>query len=322
MSRMNPTDRIDLDFHTWLNRRERRLASHHQGGVPDYAFSLDWSLRQRLDSITPLRLLAEALNSGTVPVQRAMNQMSGVVVGPEQFPQVHAMGVACAERLGIGVPQLFVTQDPSPNAFTFATGHVDQIIVLTSGLLQTLNKAELFTVIGHECGHIHNRHVVYNTLWELLTNVVARKLLIAALSMMGPAGWLMSLVDALFQLGTTYVFGRWHRCAEITCDRAGLICAGDYAASLSLMGRIHMGAVGQIEGFNPDAYKRQTSNWEASLLRFQELFMSHPPGPKRTAAIESFASCEVLKAWRPEFVLRGPPLTRNALDREIEANLR
>lgn len=314
----DPTARLRLDFPAFVERRERLLSAHHSGGVPDYAFSLDHEIRRRLDRVVPLRMLAEALTAGTVPVQRALYQVKGVVVGPKQLPAVHAMGVRCAEKLGIGVPQLFIANDARPNAFTFATSHVDQMVVLTSGLIQALDEEELLNVIGHECGHIHNRHVIYNTVWELLTNGLARTLLHTALAAMGPAGWLISLIDAVFSAGSWYVFGKWHRCAEITCDRAGLICSGDVAAAKRVMGRIHMGDLGGMEGFSADAYRDQASGYQKSWLRFTELTMTHPPGPKRTQAIEGFGRCEVLGRWRPELALTEPVISREALDRQIE----
>lgn len=313
----DPTQRVSLDFDAWVKSRQTRIDAHMDGGVPDYAFALDWELRRRLDAIAPLRMLAEALTAGTVPVQRALHEIQGVAVGPRQFPRLHRMGVACAERLGIGVPQLFVVHDPSPNAFTFATGHVDQLIVLTSGLIDALDEDELLYVVGHESGHIHNRHIVYNTAWELLTNKVARRILVMAMRMLGPAGWLLSLFDFALTASSWYVFGRWHRCAEITCDRAGLICSGDLDAAMRVNGKLHLGAIGDLEGFDSDEYKRQARTWGKSWLRVLELTMSHPPGPKRTDAIERFARCDVYGAWRPEIDRSALDRTRLQVDDEI-----
>lgn len=314
----DPTAKLDLDFSRYVQARERKQAAHMAGGVPDYAFSLDWKIRRNLDRLAPLRALAQAINAGTVPVQQALFEVHGVAVGPKQFPELHAMGVDCAERLGIGVPRLFVLQDPTPNAFTFATGHVDQIVVVTGGLLDAMNWDEVRFVIGHECGHIHNRHVVYNTLWELLTNGVARPVLERVVNLMGPAGWFFKLLNAALTVSAWYALGRWHRCAEITCDRAGLICSGDVDAALSVNGKLHLGAAGELEGFNAEEYRKQAQTYNKSLVRLFELTMSHPPGPKRTEATELFSRCEVLAAWRPELDLEGPLHSREFVDAHIE----
>lgn len=314
----DPTARIPLDFERWVAGRERKQASHLVDGVPDYAFSLDLTIRRQLEAMGPLRAVASALNAGTVPIQRALHEVRGVAVSPRQLPQVHAMGVSCAERLGIGVPQIFIVQDPTLNGFTFATNDVDQLIVLTSGLVGALDPVELEFVIGHECGHIHNRHVVYNTLWELLTNVLARRILLGALATLGPAAWVAQLIAVAFTVSTTYVFGRWHRCAEITCDRAGLICCGDVDAAQRVNGRLHMGGLGHLDGFSNEEYRKQTQTYSKSWLRLMELLQSHPPGPKRAEALARYASSDVLAAWRPELRGAGPLVPQSEIDAEIE----
>lgn len=312
----DPTAGISIDFGRFVQGREADFAAHVVGGVPDYAFSLDWSIRRKLDMVAPLRKLAEAMTAGTVPVQRALFEANGVAVGPTQFPQVHDMGVRCAERLGIGVPQLFVIQEPRINAFTYATGTVDQIVVLTSGLIDAADPAELLTVIGHECGHIHNRHVVYNTLWEVLTNDIARGLLSSVLRRLARASVVGLLVEAAFSAAVSALFYRWHRCAELTCDRAGLICSGDVAAARRLPGKLSLGQVGDLEGFNADAYAKQLRSFSKSTLKLTELFLTHPLGPVRTQAIDAFLDCDVLHSWRPE--LRTPTQrTREEVDDQV-----
>ncbi|HND31657.1 MAG TPA: M48 family metallopeptidase [Myxococcota bacterium] len=314
----DPTLRVPVDFNVWMVQREARQHRHLIAGIPDYAFYLDLKIRRQLEAMGPLRAVAQALNAGTVPIQRALHEVQGVAVSPRQLPQVHAMGVACAERLGIGVPQIFIVQNPMMNAFTFATSEVDQLVVLTSGLVQALDPAELQFVIGHECGHIHNRHVVYNTLWELLTNRVARELFRGAISLLGPAAWVGQLLALAFTAATLYTFGRWHRCAEITCDRAGLICSGDTEAAQRVNGKLHMGGLGNLDGFSAEEYRTQTRTYSKSWLRIMELIQTHPPGPKRAQAMASFLRTDIFAEWRPELRRDGPTVPLAEVDAELE----
>jgi Zn-dependent protease with chaperone function len=311
---LDPTLRIDVDFERWRARRQRRQAAHLVDGIPDYAFSWDLQIRRQLEAIPALRSVAQALNSGVVPIQRALREVSAVAVGPNQLPKIHGMGVACAERLGIGVPQIFIMQDPILNAFTFATGDVDQLVVLTSGLVQALDEEELQFVIGHECGHIHNRHVVYNTLWEILTNQVALGLLGRVLTVLGPLG---TLIHFGFSVSTRLVFGRWHRCAEFTCDRAGLICTPNPAAAERVNAKLHMGGIDKLEGFDPVEYERQARTYSKSWLRAKELFETHPPGPRRAEAIRRYRATDVFASWRPELRGDGPLVPQADVDAEI-----
>lgn len=285
----DPTARISLDLAQWIASRERKQSSHLTDGVPDYAFSLDLTVRRQLEGLGPLRAVASALNAGTVPIQRALHEVRGVAVSPRQLPQIHAMGVACAERLGIGVPQIFIIQDPTLNGFTFATNDVDQIIVLTSGLVGALEPVELQFVIGHECGHIHNRHVVYNTLWELLTNVLARRIFLGAMAFLGPAAWVAQLLAAAFTISTLYIFGRWHRCAEITCDRAGLLCVRDLKVATDAFVKLAVGSKELFAELDQDAYFTQLEDSRRDYGRMGELHRSHPDITRRIEALRAFA---------------------------------
>jgi Zn-dependent protease with chaperone function len=312
---IDPTRRLDVDFSRWMTRRQRRQSAHLVDGIPDYAFSWDLKIRRQLEAISPLRMLAQSLSAGVVPIQRALQEASAVAVGPNQLPKIHAMGVACADRLGVGVPQIFIYQNPIMNAVTFATNDVDQLVVLTSGLVQAMDDAELQFVIGHECGHIHNRHTVYNTLWEILTNRIVLQLLGRGLAFLGPIG---TVLNAGLAVSSRLVFGRWHRCAEITCDRAGLICTPDPKAAERVNAKLHMGGIDSIEGFNAEEYQKQTRTYSKSWLRLKELLETHPPGPRRSEAIRLYQTTDVFASWRPELRQATPAVPQAQVDAEVE----
>jgi len=315
----NPTRSVSLDFREYLRQRQSELDRHMTGGIPDYAFSLDASIRSKLASVRLLRTIGQAVNAATVPIQRQMLLMNGVAVGPQQFPQIHALGEACARTLGIGIPQIFIVAESTPNAYTYCTNDIDQIIVLTSGLVESLKaEDELKFVIGHECGHIHNQHVVYNTIWELTVNPLAHGTLQAAIKLTPGLGAIAPLLQQLTNIALWYVFRRWHRCAEITSDRAGLICCGDRQAAMNALGKLTYGGIQALQGFNPEAYADQARRAEQSPLLFKALFQDHPSGPERVESLRLFAECEVFKFWRPEAQALAPYRGKPAVDAECE----
>ncbi len=58
------------------------------------------------------------------------------------------------------MPDIYIIDDPAPNAFATGRNPDKVAVAITSGLLQKLNRDELQGVIGHEIGHIKNRDVL------------------------------------------------------------------------------------------------------------------------------------------------------------------
>ncbi len=131
-------------------------------------------------------------------------------------------------------------------------------------------------MIGHECGHIHNNHVVYLTAMHYLSNVAGMVLRNLA-------------VPALLSLRA------WSRRAEVTCDRAGALCAGQLEPALRALTKLALGSQKLYEELNIEAFLEQHSEAKHSLGRFGEVFSSHPWLPKRVLALQAFAESELFR---------------------------
>lgn len=83
-------------------------------------------------------------------------------------PVTHARLFNLIESLGAnaGVPQpdLFVVADPGLNALTMGRFPRDAILVVTSGLLEQLDRIELEAVLAHELSHIRSDDILTATL--------------------------------------------------------------------------------------------------------------------------------------------------------------
>ncbi|MEM8962576.1 MAG: M48 family metallopeptidase [Acidobacteriota bacterium] len=301
----DPTLRVNLDFGDFILRRRDASGDDRHADVADYAFDMDRVLRQKLTAFGPARKVARMLVHHITPIQRQLHMMGGVAVGPNQFPEIHAQGAACARQLGIGVPQIFIVPSPFLDAYTYATDDIEPMLVLSSALIDALSPEERLFVIGHECGHIANLHGAYNSVVQSLVNPLAK----AVTEKLAGVGIAMKLISTASQLqllsmavggGVQLFLKRWSRCAEVTCDRAGLICCGDLITAQRALARVATGGAGTLEGIDIDHYIRQIGSIRSSAMRFQELFQSHPLIPKRLEAMRLFASCEVLYRWRPD----------------------
>lgn len=69
-------------------------------------------------------------------------------------------------KVGIPEPELYIYNSPEMNAYTY--GNTCVFIALSSGLIEHLDREELLSVIGHECGHILCKHVLYKSMLHTL----------------------------------------------------------------------------------------------------------------------------------------------------------
>jgi heat shock protein HtpX len=88
---------------------------------------------------------------------------------PQLFNVVEEMSIAA----GVPMPKVMVMEVDALNAFATGTSTSNAAIVVTRGLLGTLNREELQGVIGHEMGHIANLDTRYMTIVGVTVGLIA-----------------------------------------------------------------------------------------------------------------------------------------------------
>jgi heat shock protein HtpX len=73
---------------------------------------------------------------------------------------------------GIPKPKLYVIDDTAPNAFATGKDPKTGVVVVTTGLMQKLDRDELQGVIAHEMGHIRNHDIRFMTVVALLAGLI------------------------------------------------------------------------------------------------------------------------------------------------------
>lgn len=78
----------------------------------------------------------------------------------------------CAAN-GIRMPEIYLIEDPSPNAFVVGRDPAHSSLAVTRGLLETMSKDELAGVIAHEISHIANYDVQFMLFAVVFAGAVA-----------------------------------------------------------------------------------------------------------------------------------------------------
>lgn len=265
-----------LDFEEFV--RDRKNAQPGVAASDDthaYAYSWDRKTRQAFERMKPVELAVAAGVRMFKHIGKAELLGHAVKVGPRQFPRVHALAERCAGTLGIATPTLYVVNNPHLNAATYGTND-DSFVMIHSALIDHLSDEELMSVIGHECGHIHNNHVVYLTAMHYLTHM---------------AGYFVRSIG----LPALLALRAWSRRAEITCDRAGALCAGDLDVALRALTKLALGSQKLYEELNIDTFLEQHEEAQGSVGRFSEIFATHPWLPKRVLALRHFGESSLFQ---------------------------
>jgi Zn-dependent protease with chaperone function len=259
-----------------------RFVENEKAGRPGrsdaarYAYAADVAMMRSFSRIPAVEHAAAALVRTNKELMRGQLLGQAVKVGPRQFPTLQRIAEHCARTLAVPVPQIYVMNSPVVNAYTFGTDD-QSFIVLHSALVDSLSENELTFVIGHETGHIQNKHVVYGTVLILLTQMAQAM-----------TGFLVE--PALLPLRA------WFRRAEITCDRAGLLCSKDVEAGTKSFMKLAVGSSRLFAEMDVDAYVEQLEESRSTIGRYLEAFATHPYLPKRIAALRAFAESEIYKS--------------------------
>lgn len=197
----------------------------------DFRHPLD---RRQTRALERVPVLSNAVRRVVSMIELAIyqdNVSSSVLVSEKQYPQLHAMLREACEILDIPDgqrPQLFVRQNPVPNAYTLAVQGRKPFVVIHTALLAICSDAEVGAVIAHELGHLKCEHGTWLS--------AANALLLGASALPLPARVLRPVLERLQdELGT------WQRAAELSCDRAMLLVAQEPWVPLSVMVKLSGG---------------------------------------------------------------------------------
>ncbi len=285
----------DFDFAGYVERKKNPGGVRGVGGeYGDYAFSGDIRVRRRLDTLKPVQVVVRSMVRLFKRARKNELLGSAVKISRRQFPELFDATAQCAAALDITMPTVYVTNNPTINAGTYGTDE-ESFIILNSALVDTFEPEEVLYIIGHECGHLHNNHVVYQTVLDFMR-------------------WGVGAYIKWAVTPASLALNSWSRRAEITCDRAGLICCKSEDAALTAMLKLAVGSKQLFEKADMDEFMAQLDDLQDGVGRFAEYFNTHPYIPKRLHALKMFAGSNYYRSYIGES--GGEPL--DEVDRNVE----
>ncbi|MGB3518855.1 MAG: M48 family peptidase [Leptolyngbya sp. DLM2.Bin15] len=246
---------------------------------------LDLQATRSLQQIPALDLVVRNL-LGSVAEQffYLENIASGILVSDRQLPDIHKLLVEACQVLDLEQPQLYIRQNPAPNAYTLAMRGKQPFIVVHTSLVDLLTPEELQAVIAHELGHLKCEHGVYLTLANLV---------VLAAGQFAPWGTLLaqSLQTQMME---------WVRCAEFTCDRAALLVSQDPRVVASVLMKLTGGSPALAPLLNLDAFLDQARSYDQMsqsdlgqlLKEAQTSQLTHPLPVLRAREIDQWAQTQ------------------------------
>ncbi len=251
----------------------------------DFRHPLDFQATNNLKQFPGLDVIMRGLLGSVAEDFFYLNNIaSSILVSEKQLPEFHELLLSACQTLDLEVPQLYVQQNPVPNAYTLAIRGKKPFMVIHTSLLEILNPEEIKAVMAHELGHLKCEHGVYITLANLI---------VLAAGLLPTWGTLVaqSLQNQLLQ---------WLRCAEFTCDRAALLVAQDPKIVMSLLMKLTGGSPSLAHKLNLSAFMEQVKSYRAMtqteigsfLQEMQVAQLSHPVPLIRAKEIELWASSQ------------------------------
>ena len=204
-----------------------------------------------------------------------------------QYQDVHRMTESLCQDMGIEKPKLMVMQMGVPNAF--ATGRKGKgYVVVSTELLQLLQRDELEGVIAHELAHIKNRDVLAMVLGSSIAMMVGW--VAYMVYMMGGernigsfiVGMIISNIAQMLVMIFVLAISRYR---EYVADEDARRYIGSGDPLARALEKISSGAQGRESQVDDSVSALCIFNADRSLL--QKVFATHPPTEKRIRKLRS-----------------------------------
>jgi len=223
-------------------------------------------------------------------------------VSPAEAPMLYRLADRLAVQYGVPRPKVYVSPDPSPNAFATGRNPKHAAISVNEGLLRILDEEELYGVLAHEFGHVRNRDILISSVVAVIAGAITLLANIAQWGLIfggyggrddrerGGGGAIVALLTIILApIAALLIQLAVSRSREYQADRTGAEVSGDPLALASALRKLERAT---------QAIPSQTATpafahlYIVNPLRregLSNLFSTHPPIEERIRRLEEMA---------------------------------
>ena len=224
-------------------------------------------------------------------------------VSPADAPMLFRLADRLAAQYGVPRPRVYVSPDPSPNAFATGRNPAHAAICVNQGLLRILDEEEVYGVLAHEFGHVRNRDILISSVVAVLAGTITMIANVAQWGMMWGGGYggrddrgqspfgaigalamiiLAPLAALLIQLAVS-------RSREYQADRTGAEVSGDPLALASALRKLERASQVVPSQTAQPAFAHLYIVNPLNGSGWSGLFSTHPPIEERVRRLEEMA---------------------------------
>jgi heat shock protein HtpX len=223
-------------------------------------------------------------------------------VSPAEAPMLYRLADRLAIQYHVPRPRVYVSPDPSPNAFATGRNPAHAAICVNEGLLQILDEEELYGVLAHEFGHVRNRDILISSVVAVLAGTITLIANIAQWGMIfggyggrddreqGAGGAIAALLTIILApIAALLIQLAVSRSREYEADRTGAEVSGDPMALASALRKLERATQVVPSQTAQPAFAHLYIVNPLSGQTLANLFSTHPPIEERIRRLEEMA---------------------------------
>jgi Zn-dependent protease with chaperone function len=212
---------------------------------------------------------------------------NGILIGPNQLPNVWKLAVLAARLIGVPyMPDVYVSGDSMWNTYTFGSDK-SSFIVLGTAILTNFHDDDLLFVLAREMGHCRAGHALWKTVIRFIAGDISGHTGVLA-------GGILNAISPTKLIGGALEMPlmAWSRQSEVTADRAGLLAIGDVALARRVLLTWSIRSATLMKQVNLEEWMKQEDASADQLTHISEMTMSSTIYTSRRLRFLSLAAKE------------------------------